>query len=108
MTLATLSALLLFLAALLQSLSYLCNKLPETKRPKWYPGGRLGSTLLDFSWVMLCIAGLGAAFTLNLGLGIVAMAIYFLGLPFLFQSALAHLLGFKNLRALVAFIDSQT
>jgi len=104
---ATLSALMLFLAALLQSISYLCCKLPEAKRPEWYPKDRLSRTMLDISWMILCVVGNGAAFKINLWLGIVAVALYFLALPFLFQAALARLLGFDDLRALVEYLDTQ-
>jgi len=104
-TLATLSAVILFLAALLQSLSYLCSRLPETRRPTWYPRNRLALTLIDISWLLLCILGNGAAFSIDLWLGLVAVALYFLALPFLFQSALARLMGFRDLRELVELID---
>ena len=105
MSSATISALLLFLAALLQSASYLCNKLPGPKRPGWFPKDRLSRTIFDLSWILLFIAGTALAFKIGLWLGLVAVVLYFLGLPFVFQPALARLLGYRDLRALVDDLD---
>jgi len=101
MSSATISALLLFMAALLQSASYLCNKLPAERRPEWFPRERLTHNLFDLGWILLFIAGVALAFKLNLWLGVVAVTLYFLGLPFVFQPALARLMGYRDLRDLV-------
>ncbi len=108
MSSATLSALLLFFAALLQSASYLCTRLPAARRPEWFPGDRLRRTLFDLGWVLLFIAGIALAFKLDLWLGLIAAALYFIALPFVFQPALAKLLGYRSLRALLDDLDERS
>ena len=107
MSTATLSAIFLSLAALIQSASYLCNKLPEARRPQWYPRDRLSRTMLEISWILLFLLGAAGAFRVDPWLGLLGLALYFLALPFLFQPALARLLGFSSLAELVDFIDRQ-
>jgi len=103
---ASLSAILLFAAALIQSTSYLCKKLPAARCPAWYPRARLARTLLDLCWILLFAVGAMAAFRISPWLALVAGLLYFLVLPFVFQPTLARLLGFRNLRALVEYLDS--
>lgn len=103
---ASLSAILLFAAALIQSTSYLCNRLPEARCPAWYPRNRLARTVLDLSWILLFAVGALAAFHISPSLALVAGLLYFLVLPFVFQPTLARLLGFRSLRELVAYLDS--
>jgi len=102
---ATLSAILLFVAALLQSTSYLCRKLPGQRRPAWFPPNRRNRTLFDLSWTLLFAVGVLLAWHLTAWLALVAVLLYFLALPFVFQPALARLLGFASLRELVAYLD---
>lgn len=96
---ATITALLLVAAGFLQSLALMCRKLPEKKRPAIYPADKLPRVLFDTAWIPLFIVGMFSAFqsggTL---LGVTALAIYFVILPFVFQLPLATMLGFKNYR----------
>lgn len=62
--------------------------------------------MLDISWMISFAVGAGASFSVSVWLGIVAVAIYFIVLPFLFQSALSRLLGFRSLKELVEYIDT--
>ena len=105
MNTATLSAILLSCAALIQSTCYLCNKLPESRRPQWFPKDRLSRTMLEISWILLFLLGASSAFRIDMWLGLLGIGLYFLALPFLFQPALARLLGFASLSELVEFID---
>jgi hypothetical protein len=95
---ATLSALLLFAAGFIHSLSFMCRKLPPGRRPAIYPKRMLERGLLDVSWVLLLVWGMVIAFSLSRLLGGAAALIYFVVLPFAFQPALARLLGYRNLR----------
>jgi len=104
----TLSAVLLFLAALVQSSCYLCHKLPESRRPAWFPADRLSIVMFNITWVLLFGYGAFLAWKITPWLGLVAALFYFLVLPFVFQSALARLLGFRSLRELVAYLDSNS
>jgi len=97
--------MLLFLAALIQSTCYLCHKLPENRRPAWFPTDRLTIVMLNLSWLLLFATGALFAFRISPWLGLVAALLYFLVLPFVFQSALARLFGFRSLHALVHSLD---
>ena len=98
MTAATLSAVLLLAAGLLQSFSLMCHKLPSPRRPRLYPGGDLGRLGLNGAWLLLLAAGAGLAFSLDALLGWLGLALYFVVLPFVFQLPMAHMLGFKSFR----------
>lgn len=96
---ATIAALLLVAASFLQSLALMCRKLPESRRPAIYPTDPLARLLFDVAWIPLFIAGIFSALKLGILLGVVALTIYFLVLPFVFQLPLATMLGFKNFSA---------
>lgn len=105
MTAATVCALLLLVAGLLHSASFMCRKLPPARRPDWYPKRLFEQTLLDLSWICLLIWALGIAFRLSLTLGLAALVIYFIALPFALQPPMARLLGFRSLRHYLDLID---
>jgi len=102
---ATLSALLLFGASFLQSFSLMCHKLPEGKRPGLYPRGQWARLALNAAWMLLLGYGLALAFGVDLRLGIVAVAIYFIALPFAFQLPMARMMGFKSFRDYIETVD---
>lgn len=105
MTTATVCALLLLAAGLLHSASFMCRKLPAAQRPGWYPHRLFEQTLLDLSWICLLIWALGIAFRLSITLGLAALVIYFIALPFALQPPMARLLGFRSLRHYLDLID---
>lgn len=105
MTAATVCALLLLAAGLVHSASFMCRKLPLARRPGWYPKRPFEQTLLDLSWICLLIWALGIAFRLSTTLGMAALAIYFIALPFALQPPMARLLGFRNLRHFLDLVD---
>jgi hypothetical protein len=97
---ATIAALLLAAAGFLQSLALMCRKLPEKRRPAIYPAEKLPRLLFDVAWIPLFAVGI--LFTFQLGgilLGVIALGIYFVILPFVFQLPMATMLGFKNFKA---------
>lgn len=98
MTTATASALLLVMAGLLHSFSYMCRKLPRSRRPPAYPRHPSAQIALDALWIVLLLAGLKLAFDISLPLGGIAVAIYFIALPFVFQPPLAKMMGFRDLK----------
>jgi hypothetical protein len=96
---ATVTALLLAAAGLLQSLALMCRKLPEQRRPAIYPSEKLQRLLFDVAWVPLFGVGIILAFQSGGALlGVVALGIYFIILPFVFQLPLATMLGFRNFK----------
>jgi len=101
----TLSALLLFGASLLQSFSLMCHKLPEKRRPALYPKETRSRLALNAAWMMLLGYGIILAFGVDVRLGIVAVAIYFIPLPFVFQLPMARMMGFKSFRDYVDTVD---
>ncbi len=103
--LPTVSALLLFLAALLHSFSFMCRKLPPARRPRAYPRAGTTQALLDLVWVIVFLTGAGLAFKLSTGLGIAAAVLYFLVLPFVFQPPMARMMGFSSLRDYLETVD---
>ena len=105
MTAATVCALLLLTAGLVHSACFMCRKLTPSRRPGWYPQRPLAQTLLDLSWICLLIWALGIAFRLSITLGLAALAIYFIALPFALQPPMARLLGFRNLRHFLDLVD---
>ncbi len=105
MTPATLSALLLMVAGLLHSFSFMCRKLPRQRQPKLYPHRRGGQIALDLSWVGLFLAGISLAFRLSTPLGVAAVLLYFIALPFAFQPSLARMMGFNDLQDYVDTLD---
>jgi hypothetical protein len=105
LTLATLCALLLLAAGLLHSYSFMCRKLPPGRRPGFYPRRRNLQLAIDALWITLFLAALVLAFVLSVRLGIVAILLYFLALPFALQPPLARLLGFRSLRHYLEEID---
>lgn len=105
MTAATLSALLLLAAGLLQSFSLMCHRLPAARRPELYPHSDLGRIALNGAWLLLLVTGAVIAFRLDLRLGGVGLAIYFIVLPFVFQLPMARMLGFKNFRDYLDTVD---
>lgn len=105
MTTATVCALLLLAAGLLHSASFMCRKLPAAQRPGWYPQRLFEQTLLDLSWICLLIWALGIAFRLSITLGLAALVIYFIALPFALQPPMARLLGFRSLRHYLDLIE---
>lgn len=98
MTPATASALLLLAAGLLHSFSYMCRKLPRSRRPSLYPRHPSAQIALDVLWIALLLVGLSLAFALSPILGATAVVIYFVALPFVFQPPIARMMGFKGLR----------
>lgn len=97
---ATVTALLLAAAGLLQSLALMCRKLPEQRRPAIYPTEKLPRLLFDTAWIPLFAVGIVSAFQLGGALlGVLAMGIYFVVLPFVFQLPMATMLGFKSFNA---------
>ncbi len=98
MTPATQSALLLLAAGLIHSFSLMCRKLPAGRTPAFYPRPLLLRTAVDLAWLLLFLAGIRLAFQLSTMLGVVAAALYFVALPFVFQPPLARMLGFRDLR----------
>jgi hypothetical protein len=97
---ATIAALLLAAAGLLQSLALMCRKLPEKRRPAIYPTEKMPRLLFDIAWIPLFVVGIVYAFQLGGALlGLTALGIYFVVLPFVFQLPLATMLGFKNFQA---------
>lgn len=98
MTPATASALLLLAAGLLHSFSYMCRKLPRSRRPTFYPRHPTFQIAIDAVWIVMLLGGLNLAFGISLALGGVAVVIYFVLLPFVFQPPMARMLGFSGLR----------
>lgn len=105
MNAATVSALLLFTAGLLQSLRLLCQRLPPARRPEHFPTQRGALLVYDLVWISLCGVGFFLAFSLDTVLGLFALVTYFVILPFVFQLPLARLLGFPSFRAYLDAID---
>jgi hypothetical protein len=105
MNAATVSALLLFTAGLLQSLRLLCQRLPPQRRPAHFPIQRGALLIYDLVWIGLCGGGFFLAFSRGTVLGLFALAIYFVVLPFVFQLPLARLLGFPSFRAYLDAVD---
>lgn len=105
MTDATWSALLLFSAGLLHSFSLICRKLPASRLPSFYPATPVGRGLIDAAWIILFLVGIRLAFVLSLWLGLIALAIYFVGLPFLFQPPLVRMIGFRSFRDYLDTVD---
>ncbi|BCR04014.1 hypothetical protein DESUT3_10830 [Desulfuromonas versatilis] len=103
--LPTLSALLLFLAALLHSFSFMCRKLPAGRRPRLYPGSGGARVLLDLTWLLLFLTGAWLALQISTTLGILAAVVYFVVLPFVFQPPMARMMGFASLRAYLETVD---
>jgi len=95
---ATRCALLLLGAGWLQSFIFVMNKLPAERRPNGYPSAPAWQLLFNLVWVALFGWGIVLAFRLNLWLGIVAVPVYFVVLPFAFQLPLVKLFGFYNYR----------
>jgi hypothetical protein len=105
---ATITALLLAAAAFLQSLALMCRKLPENRRPAIYPTEKLPRLMFDIAWIPLFAVGILYAFQLGgILLGVVALGIYFVILPFVFQLPLATMLGFKNFKAYLKATESK-
>jgi hypothetical protein len=104
---ATVTALLLVFAGLLQSLSLMCRKLPEKRRPAIYPRERLPRLFFDAAWIPMFIIGILFAFQLSSVLGVLALAIYFVILPFVFQLPMANMLGFKTFREYLKATESK-
>lgn len=102
---ATLSALLLFVASLLQSFSFMCHKLPEQRRPPLYPQGAWPRLALNGAWMLLLGVGLYLAFGVDPRLGVIALILYFIVLPFAFQIPMARMMGFKSFRDYLATVD---
>jgi hypothetical protein len=99
MSAATITALLLAVAGFLQSLALMCRKLPEKRRPAIYPTEKMLRLMFDIAWIPLFAVGMIYAFQLGGVLfGVVALGIYFVVLPFVFQLPMATLLGFKNFK----------
>jgi hypothetical protein len=104
----TVTALLLAAAGLLQSLALMCRKLPEKRRPAIYPTEKLPRLLFDIAWIPLFIVGILYAFQLGgILLGVIAMGVYFVILPFVFQLPLANMLGFKNFKEYLRATESK-
>jgi hypothetical protein len=105
---ASIPALLLVAAGLLQSLALMCRKLPEKRRPAIYPTEKLPRLLFDIAWIPLFIVGMLFAFQLGGALlGVAALAIYFVILPFVFQLPMATMLGFKNFKEYLRATESK-
>jgi len=102
---ATLSALFLFVAALLQSFSFMCHKLPQERRPSLYPREAWPRLALNAAWMLLLGYGLVLAFGVDLRLGLIALVLYFIILPFAFQIPMARMMGFKGFRDYVDTVD---
>lgn len=105
MTPPTICALLLLAAGLVHSVSFMCRKLPPARRPEWYPKRPAEQTLLDLTWICLLIWAMGIAFRLSTTIGLAALALYFIALPFALQPPMAKLLGFRNLRHFLDLVD---
>ncbi len=95
------AVLFLMAGGFLHSFSLMCRKLPPERRPSIYPRRLFEVIALNGAWILLAATGLGQAFSLSLTAGFVAIAIYFLVLPFVFQPTLARMMGFANLREYV-------
>jgi len=95
---ATRCALLLLGAGWLQSFLFVMNKLPAERQPPGYPTGPTWQLLLNLIWIALFGWGIALAFRLNLWLGVIAVPVYFVVLPFAFQLPLVKLFGFYNFR----------
>ena len=98
MTEATRCALLLLGAGWLQSFIFVMNKLPGERRPPGYPSGGIWQLLLNLVWIALFGWGIALAFRIELWLGVVAVPVYFVVLPFVFQLPLVKLFGYDNYR----------
>jgi hypothetical protein len=107
MTPATWSALLLLAAGLIHSFSLMCRKLPPARRPDIYPASPLAQGALNLSWIILFLAGIRLAIGLSVWLGVMAIIIYFVVLPFVFQPSLARMLGFRGLRDYLDTVDKR-
>ncbi len=101
------AVLLLMAGGFLHSFALMCRKLPPERRPAAYPRRRFEQILLNVSWIILAASGLRQAFLLSMTAGFVAIAIYFLVLPFAFQPALARMMGFRSLREYVETTTSK-
>jgi hypothetical protein len=95
------AVLFLMAGALLHSFSLMCRKLPPERRPAAYPRRGFEQILLNIAWILLAATGLRQAFLLSFTADFVAIGIYFLVLPFVFQPALARAMGFRSLREYV-------
>jgi hypothetical protein len=107
MTPATWSALLLLAAGLIHSFSLMCRKLPPARRPDIYPASPLAQGALNLSWIILFLAGIRLAIGLSGWLGVMAIIIYSVVLPFVFQPSLARMLGFRGLRDYLDTVDKR-
>jgi hypothetical protein len=105
---ATITALLLAAAGFLQSLALMCRKLPEKKRPAIYPTEKMPRLLFDIAWIPLFAVGIIYAFQLGGALlGVIALGIYFVVLPFVFQLPMATMLGFKSFKDYLKATESK-
>lgn len=102
---ATLAAVLLIAAGIIHNYSFMCRKLKSEELKAFYPTTPGGKLIFDLGWIILATTGLYLTSSLSLMLCAVAVAIYFLLLPFMLQPLLARLLGFTNLRQYVNHID---
>ncbi len=105
---ATLSALSLLLGGALHSFCHMCRKLPEDKRPAFYPEQGNMQIMFNFAWVMLFAVGAFMAFRISTSLSLVAGLIYFFVLPFVFQIPIARMIGFKSFTDYVKTVDKAT
>jgi hypothetical protein len=95
-----------FCAGLVQSFCYMNNRLPEERRSPAYPPEPGKRAMLNIAWMFQ----LGFAVVMSLSQGIVyllvALAIYFILLPFVFQIPMARMLGFRNIREYIETVDA--
>lgn len=104
---ATLAAVLLICAGIIHNYSFMCRKLKPEDLKVFYPTSPVGKLVFDASWILMATVGLYLTFNLSMLLSAIAVAIYFLLLPFILQPPLARLLGFNSLADYVNQIDRQ-
>ncbi len=85
----------------------MCRKVPATALRAFYPATPAGKFLFNLSWMSMAGYGFLLSSKISTLLFWVAVAVYFLLLPFLLQPQLARLLGFSSLSDYVACVDRQ-
>lgn len=104
---ATIAALLLICAGILHNYSFMCRKLKPEQLKVFYPSAPTARLAFDMGWMLMAAMGIYLTFSLSMVLAAIATAIYFLLFPFILQPPLARLLGFKNLREYVDYVEKQ-
>ncbi len=103
----TTAAIILLCAGVIHNYSFMCRKVPAATLNAYYPATPSGKFLFNLSWMSMAGYGFLLCSKISTLLFWVAVAVYFLLLPFLLQPQLARLLGFKSLSDYIATVDEQ-